>query len=191
MLSRVTLVRFAVVLAIFSMLLALAPPSDVEQLSSKNDAMDTGGRSGPDLIVDYLSASWTSADAGDSKSISTRIKNDGDSSSGSFRWGLYLSTDTTITTNDIQLDTWSQSSISSGSTRSSTKSVTIPSSITGGYYYIGMIVDINGQVSESDENNNDDYDSGRARIYELADLIPRTTSTSCSTPSTGTSAKFL
>ena len=39
--------------------------------------MDTVGRSGPDLTVDYLSASWTSADAGDSKSIGTRIKNDG------------------------------------------------------------------------------------------------------------------
>ena len=191
MVSRATSIRFAVILALFSMLLALASSPNLEQLSSNNDAMDTGGRSGPDLTVDYLSASWTSADAGDSKSISTRIKNDGDSSSGSFRWGLYLSTDTTITTSDIQLDTWSQSSISSGSTRSSTKSVTIPSSITGGYYYIGMIVDINGQVSESDENNNDDYDSGRARIYELADLIPRTSSTSCSTPSTGTIGDYL
>ncbi len=153
--------------------------------------MNTGGRSNPDLIVDYISASWTSADAGDSKSISTRIKNDGDASSGSFRWGLYLSTDTTITTSDIQLDTWSQSSISSGSSRSSTKSVTIPSSITGGYYYVGMIVDINSQVSESDEGNNYDYDSGRARIYELPDLIPRTTSSSCSTPSTGTIGDYL
>ncbi len=191
MVSRATTIRFAVLLAVFSMLLALAPAKNVEELSSADDSMDTGGRSGPDLTVDYLSASWTSADAGESKSISTRIKNEGDSSSGSFRWGLYLSTDTTITTSDIQLDTWSQSSISSGSTRSSTKSVTIPSSISGGYYYVGMIVDINGQVSESDESNNDDYDSGRARIYELADLVPRTTSSSCSTPSTGTIGESL
>ena len=182
MVSRATTIRFAVLLAFFSMLLALAPPLGIEELSDAEGSMDTGGRSGPDLTVDYLSASWTSADAGDSKSISTRIKNEGDASSGSFRWGLYLSTDTTITTNDIQLDTWSQSSISAGSSRSSTKSVTIPSSITGAYYYVGMIVDINGQVSESDESNNDDYDSGRVRVYELADLVPRTTSSSCSTP---------
>ena len=84
------------------MLLALAPSPNLEQLSL-NNAMDTVGEVVPDLTVDHLSASWTSADAGDKKSISTRIKNDGDSSSGSFRWGLYLSTDTTITTNDIQL----------------------------------------------------------------------------------------
>jgi len=191
MVSRATTIRFAVLLALFSMLLALAPAQNVEELSPADDSMDTAGRSGPDLTVDYLSASWTSADAGESKSISTRIKNEGDASSGSFRWGLYLSTDTTITTSDIQLDTWSQSSISSGSTRSSTKSITIPSSISGGYYYVGMIVDINSQVSESDESNNDDYDSGRARIYELADLVPRTTSSSCSTPSTGTIGEYL
>ena len=186
-----TLVRIAVIAALASLLLALVPATDDGLLHDSGEPMETGARSGPDLIVDYLSASWSTADAGDSKSISTRIKNDGDSSSGSFRWGLYLSTDTTITTSDLLLDDWSQSSISSGSTRSSTKSVTIPSSITGGYYYVGMIVDINSQVSESDENNNDDYDSGRVHVYELADLVPRTTSSSCSTPATGTIGDYL
>ena len=186
-----TLVRIAVIAALASLLLALVPATDDRFLHDSDESMETGARSGPDLIVDYLSASWSTADAGDSKSISTRIKNDGDSSSGSFRWGLYLSTDTTITTSDLLLDDWSQSSISSGSTRSSTKSVTIPSSITGGYYYVGMIVDINNQVSESDENNNDDYDSGRVHVYELADLVPRTTSSSCSTPATGTIGDYL
>ncbi|MEE2747025.1 MAG: CARDB domain-containing protein [Candidatus Thermoplasmatota archaeon] len=191
MVSSGTLLRIAVFAALASMLLALVPTTDEVLLPDSNEPMETGARSGPDLIVDYLSASWTSADAGDSKSISTRIKNDGDSSSGSFRWGLYLSTDTTITTSDLQLDYWTQSSISAGSTRSSTKTVTIPSSITGGYYYVGMIVDINSQVSESDENNNDDYDSGRVHVYELADLVPRTTSSSCSTPATGTIGDYL
>tara|TARA_B110000438_G_scaffold302657_1_gene361057 strand:+ start:383 stop:4798 length:4416 start_codon:yes stop_codon:yes gene_type:complete len=173
------------------MILAIVPATDEALLSDSDELMETRGRSGPDLIVDYLSASWSTADAGDTKSISTRIKNDGDSSSGSFRWALYLSTDTTITTSDLQLDDWSQSSISAGSTRSSTKSVTIPSSMTGGYYYVGMIVDINSQVSESDENNNDDYDSGRVHVYELSDLVPRTTSSSCSTPATGTIGDYL
>ncbi len=191
MVSNGTLLRIAVLAALVSMLLALVPNSDEDILSSSNEPMETGARSGPDLIVDYLSASWSTADAGDSKSISTRIKNDGDSSSGSFRWGLYLSTDTTITTSDLQLDYWTQSSISAGSTRTSTKTVTIPTSITGGYYYVGMIVDINSQVSESDENNNDDYDSGRVHVYELADLVPRTTSSSCSTPATGTIGDYL
>ena len=83
-----------------------------------NSKASTSGRSSADLVVDYLSASWTSADAGDSKGVSVRIKNEGSVSSGSFDWALYLSTDTTITTNDIELDEWYQSSISAGSTRS-------------------------------------------------------------------------
>ncbi|MBS71595.1 MAG: hypothetical protein CMO20_01395 [Thermoplasmata archaeon] len=151
----------------------------------------TSGRGNSDLIIDSISATWTSADAGDSKSVSVRLKNQGTASSGSFYWGIYLSTDTTITTNDIELDTWYKSSISSGSTSYQSKSVTIPATITGGYYYVGAIVDTNSQVSETNENNNDDYDTGRVHVYELADLVPRTTSSSCSTPSTGTVGDYL
>ena len=147
----------------------------------------TSGRSSADLVVDYLSASWTSADAGDSKSVSVRIKNEGDASSGSFDWALYLSTDTSITTNDIELDEWYQSSISAGSTRSYTKYVDIPLTIPGARYYVGMIVDVNTDVSESDENNNDDYDSGRVTIYESPDL----TGKSCNAPTTGVVGDYL
>ncbi|MEC7688947.1 MAG: hypothetical protein VX514_07850, partial [Candidatus Thermoplasmatota archaeon] len=66
MVSRASSVRFVAFLGLFSMLLALAPVSKVEELSQKDDVMETIIRSGPDLTVDYLSASWTSADAGDS-----------------------------------------------------------------------------------------------------------------------------
>ena len=143
---------------------------------------DAAARNTADLTFDYVSASWSTADAGDSKSVSARIENIGTSSSGSFRWGLYLSTDTTITTSDTLLDDWSESSISAGSYRSRSKTITIPASMTGGYYYIGGIVDINSQVSESNENNNEDHDSGRVHIYEQPDLIGR----SCSATTTGT-----
>jgi subtilase family serine protease len=167
---------------------SLTPLQEMEELEHDFDSsMSAGGRSSPDLIVDYISASWSSADAGDSKSVSVRIENQGDASSGSFRWGLYLSTDTSITTSDTHLDDWSQSSISSGSSRSTSKSITIPTTITGARYYVGMIVDINNQVSESDENNNDDYDSGRVTINEAPDLTGR----SCSTPSTGVVGDYL
>ena len=186
-------IRWKICVAFLAFFVIITTPllgMDDTHLSS-NEKNLTSGRSGPDLIVDYLSASWSSADVGDSKSVSTRIKNEGDSSSGSFKWALYLSTDTTITTSDTQLDDWTQSSISAGSTRTSTKTITIPTTMVGDYYYVGMIVDINNQVSESDENNNDDYDTGRVHIYELSDLVPRTTSSSCSTPSTGVIGDYL
>ncbi|MAK78170.1 MAG: hypothetical protein CL992_02730, partial [Euryarchaeota archaeon] len=172
------------------MLLSLVLPTSfdmAEQATLTPDDRFTTGRSSADLTVDYLSASWTTADAGDRKSISTRIKNIGSSSASSFKWGLYLSTDTTITTSDILLDDYSRSSLSSGSTYTSTKYVDIPTSITGGYYYVGMIVDTQNRISESNENNNDDYDTGRVHVYEQPDLI----GTRCSGPSSGTVGKSL
>jgi subtilase family serine protease len=152
------------------------------KLSSSVKRSNAGARNNADLAFDYVQASWSSSDAGDSETISVRIENIGSASSGSFRWGLYLSSDTTITTSDTHIDDWSESSLSSGSSRYRSKSITIPTSISGGYYYVGGIVDINSQVSESDENNNDDYDSGRVHIYEQPDLIGR----SCSATTSGT-----
>jgi len=179
---------FAWMMVLLFLMSILTPLQQMEQLEHETDSsMSAGARTSPDLIVDYISASWSSADAGDSKSVSVRIENQGDASSGSFRWGLYLSTDTSITTSDTLLDDWSQTSISAGSSRSTSKSITIPTSITGARYYVGMIVDINSQVSESDENNNDDYDSGRVTIYEAPDLTGR----SCSAPSTGVVGDYL
>ncbi|MEE3030430.1 MAG: hypothetical protein VX331_04390, partial [Candidatus Thermoplasmatota archaeon] len=68
MVSRASSIRIVAILALFSVLLALAPVSKVKELSQNDVVMETVARSSPDLTVDYLSASWTSADAGDSKS---------------------------------------------------------------------------------------------------------------------------
>ncbi|MDP6741838.1 MAG: CARDB domain-containing protein [Candidatus Thalassarchaeaceae archaeon] len=148
----------------------------------------TSGRGNSDLIIYSVSASWTSTEAGETEYVSVRLKNQGTDSSGSFYWGIYLSTDTTITTNDIELDTYYKSSMSAGYTTSTmSKSVQIPSTITGGRYYVGALADVNSQVSESNENNNDDYDSGRVTIDELADLEGK----SCSAPTTGVVGDYI
>jgi subtilase family serine protease len=148
----------------------------------------TSGRGNSDLVIDYIYASWTSADAGDSKSVNVRIENQGTAStSGSFYWGIYLSTDSTITTNDIELGTWSRSTMSAGyTTPTMYKTVQIPTTITGGRYYVGALADINTQISETNENNNYD-DDGRVTIDELPDLTGR----SCSAPSTGVVGDYL
>ena len=157
--------------------------SEVEILRTGLQEVDTtSGRGNSDLVIDYIYASWSSADAGDSKSVSVRIENQGTAStSGSFYWGIYLSTDSTITTNDIELGTWSRSTMSSGYTTSTMyKTVQIPTTINGGRYYVGALADINNQISETNENNNYD-DDGRVTIDEAPDLTGR----SCSAPSTG------
>lgn len=172
---------FAILCAI-SMLQTDTVPTDLAAVQQKVEPEFAGGRTAPDLIIDYISTTWTSSEAGETESVSVRIENQGDDSTGTFYWGIYLSTDTTITTNDIELDSYYKSSMSAGSTTSTFyKTVTIPTTITGGRYYVGALADITSRVSESDESNNDDYDSGRVTIDEQPDLTGRT----CSAPNTG------
>ena len=61
------------------LLLSLVVPASfemTERATLPSDGEFTSGRSSADLTVDYLSASWTSADAGDRKSISTLVARD-------------------------------------------------------------------------------------------------------------------
>ena len=174
------------ILCAVSMLQADAVPTDLAAVEEVNPEY-AGARSDPDLIIDYIYTSWTTSEAGETESVNVRLENQGTDSTGSFYWGIYLSTDTTITTNDIELDSYSKSSMSAGSTTSTFyKSVTIPTTITGGRYYVGALADINSQVSESNENNNDDYDR-RVTIDEQPDLTGR----SCSAPTTGVVGDYL
>ena len=92
-------------------------------------------------------------------SISVTFENDpGGSyiaSSGSFDWAMYLSTDSTITSSDTQVGyDQSRSSINGGSTGTDSLSSSnrIPSTLNPGNYYWGFIVDIDDDVSESNEN---------------------------------------
>jgi hypothetical protein len=83
------------------------------------------------------------------------VRNQGDTASGSFSFGYYLSDDAIITSSDTLLyyntntglDQDDQSSYGS-------RNVTIPCSTTPGNYYIGILVDRADAVTESDEDNN-------------------------------------
>lgn len=74
-------------------------------------------------------------------------------STKSFNIGFYLSTDSYISTADILLGTngaWA----SAGYTGTFTRSLFIPTTISGGNYYIGFIVDYDEALGESNESNN-------------------------------------
>ena len=68
------------------------------------------------------------------------------------RW--YLSTNSTITTSDTVLSTNSGAWISGPGSLTFTKNLTIPASTSPGTYWIGLIVDYNNLVAESNEGNN-------------------------------------
>ncbi len=118
----------------------------------------------PDLQVGLLYADspdfdiWTD---GDEISLYCEIENWGQASSGSFTSGLYISTDATITTDDILLysEQVSSSIIPGGyiALEGTVNAFTLDFAaldLTPGTYYVGMIADIYGQVIEEDETNN-------------------------------------
>jgi hypothetical protein len=66
----------------------------------------------------------------------------------------YLSPDTTITTDDIQIGSYSGNSLAAGETFRFWADVLVPLVIQRGFYYWGAIVDYTEILNETDETNN-------------------------------------
>jgi len=68
--------------------------------------------------------------------------------------GIYLSTDSTITTGDVELLIYDLPGLSAGGSNNVWKDVVIPADTDPGPYYVGAIADYNDTVAESNEGNN-------------------------------------
>ena len=114
----------------------------------------------PDLTVSDVTPATQSMTRGSSYTVSTTARNTSsyDSPAGiSFRVGIYLSTDSTITTADTLIGTRTISSLAAGATDTADTTVSIPTSISAGSYFLGAIVDDQSAVIETDETNNSAY----------------------------------
>ncbi|XGV95377.1 MAG: pre-peptidase C-terminal domain-containing protein [Leptolyngbya sp. BL-A-14] len=120
-----------------------------------------------DLTGSSFSLSSTSLTAGNTVTAYFGIQNTGNGNAGSFNVKFYLSTDSTINTSDKYLSLYTISSLNSGlSTGTLSTNLTLPGatdSFWGGSktYYIGMIVDADSSISESNEVNNSNTGIGR------------------------------
>ena len=108
---------------------------------------------GADLVMTAVSGPTTGSRGG-SIVVTSTVGNQGSGKSNSCSVGLYLSTDATITTADRQLGTRSVGSLAIGATNTGSKTVTVPTSVTAGTYYLGAIADYANQAYEADETNN-------------------------------------
>jgi alpha-tubulin suppressor-like RCC1 family protein/flagellar hook assembly protein FlgD len=110
---------------------------------------------GADLIVTSVSGP-VSGVTGSTITVSHAVKNQGTgTASPSFNVGVFLSTDSTITTSDTMLGGRVIGSLAAGAESAADVEVTIPTSVAAGTYYIGVIADYNsGTVPESDDTNN-------------------------------------
>ena len=110
---------------------------------------------GPDLIVTVINGP-ASAEAGGSFTISDTVTNQGTGSVTQMPYyiGFYLSEDATITTSDIIIGRRTLGGLLAGESSTGATTVTVPSATRRGTYYLGAIVDYNGQIIESNESNN-------------------------------------
>jgi len=107
---------------------------------------------GPDLVITALGAPVKTS-SGQTITIPVTVKNQGTAKAGLFYVGLYLSSDSNITTGDTFLGQEYLSSLAAGGEQTFTTTITIPKNITG-TYYIGAIADTKSKIAESDESNN-------------------------------------
>jgi hypothetical protein len=110
-----------------------------------------------DLQAGNISASTASVDAGDSVSVTWDGLVAGTGTvGGSFSTGLYLSPDNNITIADTLLASRNENTANDpGDTFGDNGySLTIPGGTAPGYYYLGIIIDRNFDIDESNESNN-------------------------------------
>lgn len=106
---------------------------------------------------------------GEELSYSVGFKNQGAANSGPFSIGFYLSTDQTITTEDTQLAVCNHNQGLPAGESSSCNGKVIPStSLPTGVYFLGGVVDHQGQVGEGVEDNNTMVSSGLVNILPLS-----------------------
>ncbi|MFH1286521.1 MAG: DUF6765 family protein [Candidatus Magasanikbacteria bacterium] len=120
--------------------------------------IDISSPSYPDLIIYSKSVDDTTIAPNQSITAYTTIKNNGSGSAASSYVGYYYSSNSTCSTGDNYLGNDSVSSLSAGSVSGQeSQLITIPSNAAPGTGYICFIADKDGNVSESNENNNTAY----------------------------------
>jgi len=107
----------------------------------------------PDLTVDAVTVPGT-AKPGEAIQINTTVRNAGDGDAGTFRLTVYLSTDGTVSDDDIELGYGDVPDLTAGKSRQGKAEATVPLNITAGSYYVVALADSMSAVTESDKANN-------------------------------------
>ncbi|MBK7876406.1 MAG: hypothetical protein IPJ77_11735 [Planctomycetes bacterium] len=108
----------------------------------------------PDLEPVSISATPLAVVAGGPIDVSDTVRNTGVVAAGAFQVAVYLSQDATVTTQDVLLGVRPVASLASGASSSAGDTLAIPPTTTAGTWWVGVVVDAQGQVGESDEADN-------------------------------------
>jgi len=125
----------------------------VTETSETNNKKSKSIKIGPDLIVSLITAP-TSAVRGSTINVTDTTKNNGGGDAGASTTKLYLSTNTTWDAGDTYLGSRTVPLLTAGASSAGSTSVTIPSGIATGKYYIIALADDGNVVVETNETNN-------------------------------------
>jgi uncharacterized delta-60 repeat protein len=89
----------------------------------------------------------------DGKTLSYRINNTGAGAAAASFTSVYLSIDSTITTDDRQIDIHATPALAGGASVLQAASQSFPNNVAG-TYFVGVVADYSGQVLESNETDN-------------------------------------
>ena len=133
------------------------PGNSIVESSETNNCIASATQitvTGPD-IVESLVSGPASAKIGDSIAITDKVCNQGADTNGAIGVSLYLSTDATITTSDTFIGARQiNGGLAQGRCSRVSTSVTIPTTLALGTYYIGAIADVGNNITETNEANN-------------------------------------
>ena len=107
----------------------------------------------PDLSVAALSLNKSAAEAGDTVNVSYLVRDLG-GPAGASTSKIYISTNPVVTSADRLIGTEPDPMLAAGNSVSDTIDVVLPADLAAGTYYIAVIADAGGVVTESDETNN-------------------------------------
>ncbi|MEW6731494.1 MAG: CARDB domain-containing protein, partial [Acidobacteriota bacterium] len=108
----------------------------------------------PDFVVTDLSTSPTSTVPGGKVKVRFNIKNQGMGTAPAATHNVVLSSDSTISLQDRLLVSVTTNMLSAGSSQTFMPEVSIPLDLPNGPFFVGVIVDAGGLITESQEGNN-------------------------------------
>ena len=118
------------------------------------------GLAQPDLVPVKVSAP-NGANLGQAINVSAMIRNQGGLDAGSFACQYYLSADQVITNEDTPVGgLFNVSGLTGGSYHTDSRQLQVPLDAPTGDLHLGLLVDVNDEVTEEDDDNNGSATSG-------------------------------
>jgi uncharacterized delta-60 repeat protein len=127
--------------------------SDATNGAAVNHGLGSGTITNDDTIPVFPDLTASNAVL-DHATISYTINNIGTAAAAGSTTGIYLSTDSTITTSDTLIATHATPALAGGGSDFETASLSFPADLAPGTYFVGAIADHNGQIAETGETNN-------------------------------------